>query len=148
MPFPYLLLRTRTMLMVGFLSLSQRPHGIPALPSSSFNKKKTLLSPLPSHPLTVAPPTFSRTPSFKSFHCDVQLAPISYFLSVEVLLATACVFLEKKTVTVLKLWSSKYIKAGCYNDSDTELWVNSLFQMCTWQSLCLKLLLIIPFKLH
>ena len=81
---------------------------------ATFSERKGHHYPLLSQLLTLPAPTMDRTPSFQAFQCNSQLAPRNYLLSVEVLLAAACKFLETDSNHFEKLWSSKYIKAGCY----------------------------------
>lgn len=58
----------------------------------NFSERKGHHDPLLSQ--LCRPLLLDRTPSFQSFRRNIQLAPRNYFLSIEVLLAAACKFLE------------------------------------------------------
>lgn len=61
---------------------------------ATFSERKGHHDPLLSQLLTPPASTIDRTPSFQSFQRNIQLAPRNYFLSIEMLLAAACKFLE------------------------------------------------------
>lgn len=84
----------RAGVMEIFLSPSPKDQINPiSSKEATFRKEKDIMILYFPNSATIAS-TIDRTPSFQSFQRNIQLAPRNYFLSIEVLLAAACKFLE------------------------------------------------------